>query len=135
MALSQRAQEALDRLREAYGRDFTIKSGYRSPTENRAAGGASGSQHMHGNAFDISTKGWTDAERRGFDPHAAMPGHQGRQQKIIEVEKIVKVSAANEIEKAAVPDDPGPGLVVIRSELVAHLITPPGSSRSHSRRR
>jgi len=77
MALSQRAQEALDRLREAYGRDFTIKSGYRSPTENRAVGGASGSQHVHGNAFDISTKGWTDTERRDFLDAAVDAGFKG----------------------------------------------------------
>jgi len=40
-----------------------INSGHRSSTANRKAGGATGSQHLHGNAFDINVTGYSRAER------------------------------------------------------------------------
>lgn len=40
-----------------------INSGYRSPEDNAAAGGAKQSQHMHGNAMDIDVTGYSIAER------------------------------------------------------------------------
>ena len=45
--------EALDRLREAYGKPLKLSSGYRCPDHNKAVGGALSSQHMKGNAVDI----------------------------------------------------------------------------------
>lgn len=44
-------------------RNVKITSGYRSVEQNRAAGGAGRSQHVHGNAMDIDVSGYTKAER------------------------------------------------------------------------
>ena len=44
----------LDPLREAYGEAITVNSGYRSPALNKAVGGAKNSQHMTGEAVDIT---------------------------------------------------------------------------------
>ncbi len=46
---------ALEKLREKYGRPITLLSGYRCPTHNKAVGGASDSQHVHGRAVDPVT--------------------------------------------------------------------------------
>lgn len=45
----------LDPLREAYGKPIYVNSGYRSPKLNKAVGGAKTSQHMTGEAADITT--------------------------------------------------------------------------------
>ena len=48
--------EAMDRLqalRNKLGKPMIINSGYRSPEHNRAVGGAAGSKHMQGLAFDV----------------------------------------------------------------------------------
>jgi len=44
----------LERYRSLLGRPVTIVSGYRDPAHNAAVGGASSSQHLFGNAADIS---------------------------------------------------------------------------------
>lgn len=44
----------LDPLREAYGKPITTNSGYRSPALNKAVGGAKSSQHLTGEAADIT---------------------------------------------------------------------------------
>ncbi|MBD8389673.1 D-Ala-D-Ala carboxypeptidase family metallohydrolase [Dysgonomonas sp. BGC7] len=46
----------LQPLREAYGEAFIISSGYRSPEVNKAVGGVPTSQHMKGQAADVSVK-------------------------------------------------------------------------------
>lgn len=47
----------LDPLREAYGKSITTNSGYRSPALNAVTKGASNtSQHMTGEAVDITVK-------------------------------------------------------------------------------
>lgn len=45
----------LDPLREAWGAPITVTSGYRCPELNKAVGGSNTSQHMSGQAADIST--------------------------------------------------------------------------------
>ena len=45
----------LDPLREAYGKPIRVNSGYRSPRLNLVIGGAKNSQHMTGEAVDITT--------------------------------------------------------------------------------
>lgn len=44
----------LDPLRRSWGRPIIINSGYRSPELNEAVGGAPHSQHMRGEAADIT---------------------------------------------------------------------------------
>ncbi|MBN8189554.1 DUF882 domain-containing protein [Salipiger thiooxidans] len=57
------ALTALARLEAAAGQLFNVTSDYRSPSENKDAGGARGSQHMSGRAFDIDVSGMTAQER------------------------------------------------------------------------
>ena len=45
------------------GRQLTIISAYRTPAQNKLARGANKSQHMDGNALDVSTIGMTNAEK------------------------------------------------------------------------
>lgn len=52
----------LDPLREAVGRPVVISSGYRSPAVNKAVRGAATSQHVLGQAADITVPGMTVAE-------------------------------------------------------------------------
>jgi len=47
-------ENVLDPLRMAYGHPITVNSGYRSDELNRAIGGATNSQHMRGEAADIT---------------------------------------------------------------------------------
>lgn len=50
-------EEALDKLqalRDRLGKPLIVRSAYRSPTHNRAVGGAPRSKHMDGTAFDIA---------------------------------------------------------------------------------
>jgi len=44
----------LDPLRESYGKPIRVNSGYRSPELNNALKGAADSQHMKGEAADIT---------------------------------------------------------------------------------
>lgn len=56
----------LDPLREMYGRPITVNSGYRCPQLNSAVGGAKTSQHMRGEAADI-TAGSKEENRKLFE--------------------------------------------------------------------
>lgn len=47
--------ECLDKVRELWGKPIGVNSGYRSPELNRAVGGAQNSQHLRGEAADITT--------------------------------------------------------------------------------
>ena len=49
------ADHTLDAVRELWSRPITVNSGYRSPELNRRVGGATGSQHLKGEAADITT--------------------------------------------------------------------------------
>ena len=55
----------LDPLREMWGKAITVNSGYRSPELNRTVGGAAKSQHMRGEAVDLTT-GSRDDNRKLF---------------------------------------------------------------------
>lgn len=48
-------EKILDPLREAWGAPIIVSSGYRCGKLNRAVGGATGSQHLYGQAADIRT--------------------------------------------------------------------------------
>lgn len=60
--LTRLVENVLDPLREAYGHPITVTSGYRCPELNRAVGGAATSQHLAGEAADI-TAGGREANR------------------------------------------------------------------------
>lgn len=54
MALTELVENVLDPLREWYGKPITVNSGYRCPELNQAVGGARTSQHVRGEAADIT---------------------------------------------------------------------------------
>ena len=60
--LNPRMSSALEAFRKIYP-DANITSGYRSPAYNRRVGGARKSQHMHGNAMDISVRGMSPEDQ------------------------------------------------------------------------
>lgn len=58
--LAKNLQALRDYIELDYGsRAITINSGYRSPSHNKAVGGASNSQHLTGKAADIVIEGLT----------------------------------------------------------------------------
>lgn len=62
----------LDPVRELHGAPLRIDSGYRCEALNRAVGGAATSQHLLGEAADVTT-GTADGNRELFDKIAASP--------------------------------------------------------------
>ena len=54
--------KVLDPLREAYGKPIKVNSGYRCPKLNKAVGGSATSQHVLGQAADIT--GGSKAENK-----------------------------------------------------------------------
>ena len=56
----------LDPLRKLYNKSIYVNSGYRSPTVNRKVGGAATSQHVKGEAADI-TAGSPTENKKLFD--------------------------------------------------------------------
>lgn len=49
----------LQKIRTHFGKSVTITSAYRTPTKNKAVGGAVYSQHQYGTAADIKVSGVT----------------------------------------------------------------------------
>jgi zinc D-Ala-D-Ala carboxypeptidase len=47
------AMDKLQALRDLLGKPMVVNSAYRSPEHNRAVGGAAGSKHMEGLAYDV----------------------------------------------------------------------------------
>lgn len=54
-ALTALVDTVLDPLRRAWGKPILVNSGYRCPALNKAVGGAASSQHLRGEAADITT--------------------------------------------------------------------------------
>ena len=54
-ALTALVEDVLDPLREMYGHPIHVTSGYRCDKLNRVVGGAKTSQHLRGEAADITT--------------------------------------------------------------------------------
>lgn len=48
--------QVLQKIRTHFGKAVTITSAYRTPTKNKAVGGATYSQHVYGMAADIKVK-------------------------------------------------------------------------------
>lgn len=59
-------EQCLDKVREMWGKPIGVNSGYRSAELNRAVGGAKNSQHLRGEAADITT-GTKENNRKLFD--------------------------------------------------------------------
>ena len=76
--LTPEASAAMEAMRKGWtGADFGIVSGYRSPEENRAAKGAKDSQHIHGNAYDVNTTGWSPEDKLALADAAWNAGFRG----------------------------------------------------------
>ena len=71
-------EQLLDPIRAAWGGPISVNSGYRSPELNKKVGGVSNSQHMKGEAADI-TVGSVGDNKRLFD-------------KIVELQKAGKIA-------------------------------------------
>ena len=52
--INTEAMDKLQTLRNRLGKPLIVRSAYRSPSHNRAVGGAKASKHMDGTAFDIA---------------------------------------------------------------------------------
>lgn len=52
--INTEAMDKLQALRDRLGKPLIVRSAYRSPSHNRAVGGAPASTHMLGTAFDVS---------------------------------------------------------------------------------
>jgi hypothetical protein len=61
------SRDLQDRVKTAFAslglNNIKVNSGHRTAEENRSAGGAKGSQHLHGNAMDIDVTGYSIPER------------------------------------------------------------------------
>lgn len=76
--LSEPAQRMLQGIQQAgVVPILSLSSGRRSQEGNRKAGGAKGSQHLHGNAVDISLVGMTDDEKAAVLEAAIANGARG----------------------------------------------------------
>mgnify|MGYP001589407884 FL=1 len=64
LRLQALAAEGLDRFRDFLGRPLSISSAFRSKLVNMAVGGAKASQHMTGEAADLTVpgSGWTSEQ-------------------------------------------------------------------------
>lgn len=69
--LTALVEHVLDPAREAWGGPLTVNSGYRSPQLNRQVGGVPASQHMRGEAADITAGSRAD-NRRLFEQMKAL---------------------------------------------------------------
>lgn len=59
-------EECLDKVREMWGKPIGVNSGFRSAELNRSVGGAKNSQHIRGEAADITT-GTKENNRKLFN--------------------------------------------------------------------
>jgi hypothetical protein len=64
-------------LQNQFGRQFKISSGFRDQQRNARAGGAKGSQHIHGNALDVDVSDMSKDERVQFLRMASAVGFTG----------------------------------------------------------
>lgn len=75
--MSPQAIAAWEQLNATWGKPLSVNSAYRNPAQNAAADGAKRSQHMHGNAFDVSTAGMSPEDRAALVQAAKSSGFTG----------------------------------------------------------
>jgi hypothetical protein len=75
--VDDRVVEKLGLLQGEMGRRFKINSGYRSKAHNQRVGGASKSQHIHGNAIDLDVSSLSNEERTAMIAKASALGFTG----------------------------------------------------------
>lgn len=74
--LDPRVAAMVTGLRERFPQ-VTLTSGFRDPARNAAVGGARGSQHLHGNAFDFSVRGMPEDQQRAVLQYLKESGATG----------------------------------------------------------
>lgn len=72
--LTPRTVETLQSLAEGTPGGLNVTSALRTPSQNLAADGAKRSQHLTGDAFDVSTRGLSDMEKRNLVERSIMSG-------------------------------------------------------------
>ena len=82
----------LDPVREAYGKPIYVNSGYRCPKHNAAVGGVPRSQHLVGQAADISVKSEKLKVKSELDELARIIVQQGRFDQLIIYPTFLHVS-------------------------------------------
>lgn len=82
-------ENVLDPLREKYGKPIKVNSGYRCPKHNLAAGGATQSQHMKGEAADIAPM---DGDARELERLVEIIKQNGKWNQMIVYPTFVHVS-------------------------------------------
>ena len=76
--MSDEAEAAWSKLNSIWGSPLgDPTSAYRDPAHNARVGGAKGSQHINGNAYDYSVKGWEEAKRIQLLQAAQQAGFTG----------------------------------------------------------
>lgn len=75
--VEQKVMTTWSKVQDAFGQQLTLVSGFRDPARNAAAGGASKSQHTHGNAIDIETGHLSHAQRLQLIELASQAGFTG----------------------------------------------------------
>ena len=81
-----------DPLREAYGKPIYVNSGYRCEKHNKAVGGVPKSQHMLGQAADISVKSEKLKVKSELETLASIIVQQGRFDQLIIYPTFLHVS-------------------------------------------
>lgn len=72
--LTDRSVEAMNALAGMQPGGINVTSAYRNPEINKAVGGVPNSLHTQGSAFDLSTRGLTDAQKRDLVERSIMAG-------------------------------------------------------------
>jgi hypothetical protein len=77
VGMSEAAINAYNSLASSWGQPLPVISSYRDPERNARVGGARGSQHINGNAFDIDVAGMPEEQRVALIKEAKANGFTG----------------------------------------------------------
>jgi hypothetical protein len=77
VGMSEAAINAYTSLASSWGQPLPVISSYRDPERNARVGGAKGSQHIDGNAFDIDVTGMPEEQRVALIKEAKANGFTG----------------------------------------------------------